>query len=446
MLCDIQVTKEASLYRHACRRCGWTRCFPTERPIAVPCSLPLPQVPAAADEVARREQICRACRYWDTDLLGCHLLQKCERQLLTRALWSRAESRCHTGAWDRNPDATAYRAVTGCPACDAVDPLWEPVPSIRAAEWAFQHDVRDRYAAALQDVLAAEPPKPVLSGDGIVYCGEGKYWAGIVIGVRLLRELGCTLPVQVWSNADVGHELDDDPYTRRIDIRQHRRQHPARHCTGYASKSYAMVHCGFRRALWLDADAYCVADPTPLFAALDENPLVVWSTRREYPPTVPAVWSGIEEPNVAAEFQGGMYLIDLERCWREMLAVRWVDNHADYWWTHNKYHDEGSWRMIVTALKPAFTKLNYQGRDGVMICDWRNKIYICHRIRAKLYLGTVPRRNYSLPMEGRVFELFAALSPQYKQQVLEPQPGRNLAKLRAARQQQLRQLKQSRRS
>jgi hypothetical protein len=118
-------------------------------------------------------------------------------------------------------------------------------------------------------------------GDGIIYVGGGKYWPGIVAGIRLLRtELKCTLPVEVWYRGDCEEVNPADVYAfpnvTFHDVDELGRQNGDNRVPtgkvasgGWEAKLYAIYHTSLDRVLFLDADAYCVNNPVPLFQLLD---------------------------------------------------------------------------------------------------------------------------------------------------------------------------------
>ena len=128
-------------------------------------------------------------------------------------------------------------------------------------DWAESTPVIAEHMASLAQMVKgniALPGVPASSGNGIVYVGGGKYWPGIVVGVRLLRQLGCDLPIQVWhrSTEPVNANHVDGLGVEFINTTEHANQHGgARILGGWESKLWAISHCGFERILYLDADA-----------------------------------------------------------------------------------------------------------------------------------------------------------------------------------------------
>ncbi len=365
----------------------------------------LPIVPLDA-EAQRRKQICLGCAKWDKAHAGCSLFKSCERHEITRAMWKREASRCRLGYWGGEPDQTCVVCNADLPLPDASNDLARPDTLTADSEAVRTH------VESWRGLLERRFDPPKLYGQGIVTCGEGRYWPNLVVGVRLLRELGSTLPVQVWHRGVVGPELDADPHTRLIDVRLFEPDHPARINSGLACKSYAIVHSGFEQLLWLDADAYCVTDPARLFVQLDgRQPFQCWSTAAPYMETVNRELTGAG-PAIDIEVQGGQLLIDCRRAWRELMLVRWIDDHSDYYWSPgvNRFHDESSWRMVLQSTLLPYLRRGYWWAGGSMVCDVGGEPAIVHRINSKLF-GASPQGHRRCPREHRVFQLYRDLVP-----------------------------------
>jgi hypothetical protein len=223
---------------------------------------------------------------------------------------------------------------------------------------------------------------------------------------KLLREVGCNLPVQVWHHGPIGEELDDDPLVRLVDVRRWREFHPARILRGWEIKTYALAHCGFRRVLYLDADAYCVADPTPLFAALDAAPFAFWEDLHFCSRNVHWEYFGVNGQHIPP-VQGGHLLFDLSACWRFLMVAHWLNMHSDYSYGHS-FGDQDAWRVALALTATPFGCLGK--------ASWKRLAFVCaapdgrpmivHRCRGKLLAGRVAQRHNSLPLESRVHELF----------------------------------------
>ena len=131
---------------------------------------------------------------------------------------------------------------------------------------------------ALRYLEAARTPPPG-DGRGIVICGGGeRYFPSTWVLVRMLRWLGCELPIELWYLGAL--ELDDrmrrllEPFgVSCVDGRRHRLRNESldwdllagRGFGGFELKSYALLHSRFREVLLLDADNVPVVDPSFLF-------------------------------------------------------------------------------------------------------------------------------------------------------------------------------------
>jgi len=326
-------------------------------------------------------------------------------------------------------DGRSFADLANCRVCDDRDPLPaaapeylpghpDPLPAPELSPpppgWANRRDVRDAHAAALAEVLARpHPPPPGLAGDGVLYVGGGRYWPGIVVGCRLLREAGCRLPVQVWHR---GPDEPADPAdvaglgVEVIDALAVRGRHPARVLRGWEAKAFALAHCGWRRVLYLDADAYLVADPAPLFALLGGAPFVYWS---DLPNTVHNVkwdWFGVAPPgDRVPPVQGGQLLFDLAACWQLLACAHWLNQHSDYFYS-KMYGDQDAWRVVLAALPGVGHRCLGRApwRHPAFLCGHGGADYVVHRCQGKFLLPPArpPARNDRLPLEGRAFELY----------------------------------------
>jgi hypothetical protein len=268
---------------------------------------------------------------------------------------------------------------------------------------------------------------------GIVTTGEGRYEPGIVIMVRLLREeLGCKLPVKIFHKRPWKTCMDglDVELVNTTDLQA---THPALSYGGWQSKSYAVLHSGFQRVLFLDADAYCVADPTPLFRLLDTHSYVYWADWGPGGACAPI-------PNeLASHNNGGEYLVDLAKFWKQYQAIRFLDNYSHIFYRHNVIGDECSTRLVRSLVKDegVFRADWAQHARGVgILCKHQGTTYIAHRMgkKAKFFLDTVPRSNPKWPFEQRVLEMFAELSPDYVARKETERASRTPKALRAERQ------------
>jgi hypothetical protein len=161
--------------------------------------------------------------------------------------------------------------------------------------------------------------------------------------VRVLRHVGCELPIQLWHLAG---EIDAPMRrllrplgVRCVDADAVARRHPFRFLDGHwwkgwQLKPYAVVHSSFREVLFLDADCYPVRDPGFLFdwPGYRERGSIFWPD----PPAcrgllTAAVWDAFGIPPAdCAPFESGQFVVNKARCWRELSLALHYNAQADY--------------------------------------------------------------------------------------------------------------------
>lgn len=246
---------------------------------------------------------------------------------------------------------------------------------------------------------------------GIIYVGGGKYWPGILTGIRMLRHLGCELPIEVWYRPEAGETVSivDDNTTFHVvpgDGGKH---------GGWAAKSYALYNTSLKEVLYLDADAYCVENPESLFDLLKNNPFLYWQDLPRQQTSVK--WEHVYPDGEMADIpcvQGGQLLIDREKAWKLIHAMKYMCDNRDYYFKY-MYGDQDTWRVGLAAETSTYRVLEKAvWRQSAFICSYNKTPYIVHRCQGKLFKPEdIPVGNvkYSqpvaiLPREREVFEIF----------------------------------------
>lgn len=177
----------------------------------------------------------------------------------------------------------------------------------------------------------------VSEGDGIVICAGGfQYGSSAYVLIRQLRELGCTLPIEVWHHND---EMSDSFQTflestcgplqvRNIDqVASIERPH-----SPFAIKPLAMYYSAFQRVLLLDADNCVVRDPTFLFDHLDKDtPALFWPHHWKMN-TKALCWNVLsaqqrEKLNYPWGQDSGQLLVDKQYCHKALTLCRTINMH-----------------------------------------------------------------------------------------------------------------------
>ncbi len=217
-------------------------------------------------------------------------------------------------------------------------------PRPQPSGWWTWPNVQEAQRRAATHRIATTPPYPRrCRGRGIVIAGGGRYFPSAYVAVRVLRHVGCTLPIQLWH---LSGEVDSAMRrllrplrVRCVNADAVARRHPFRFCEGHwwkgwQLKPYAIAHSSFREVLFLDADCYPARDPTFLFD---------WDGYRRcgaiFWPDLPSS-GGLFNPDLFAvfgvpaadcsPFESGQWLVDKGRCWRELNLALHYNAQADY--------------------------------------------------------------------------------------------------------------------
>lgn len=183
-------------------------------------------------------------------------------------------------------------------------------------------------------------PQERFSGDGIVICGGGvRYFTCAWVCIRMLRKLGCQLPIELWHLGPL--EMDDrmreliTPYgVKTVDAEEVRKTHPARILNGWELKPYSIIHSSFERVILLDADLVPLIDPAIIFSWKEfvESGAIFWPDYCRLEP-FRAIWEACEvtyrdEP----EFESGQVVVDKRRCWRALQVAMYMNEYSDYYY------------------------------------------------------------------------------------------------------------------
>lgn len=196
-------------------------------------------------------------------------------------------------------------------------------------------------------------------GRGIVTCGGGiKYGGCVWVLSRLLRYLGCELPIEAWCLNDEEFDPDWVELLRPLGVtcrnaRDYLKQHPHRRLRGWELKPYAILHSRFQEVLFLDADNVPVRDPSFLFEAPEYQATgtVFWPDPEHFstPPSSP-LWKLFGAAyQKSPDQESGQVLIDKARCWRAICLCNWYNEHSDFYYQH-VYGDKETFRFAWQRL------------------------------------------------------------------------------------------------
>jgi hypothetical protein len=232
------------------------------------------------------------------------------------------------------------------------------------------------------------------SGRGIVMCAGGRFFCCAYASIRIIRELGCNLPVEMWHLGP--GEMDDymrsliEPYNVKvIDAYEVRKTHPSRILAGWEIKPYATIHSSFEELIFLDADCVTVKNPEYLF----DLPCYQF-TGSHFFPDRPADWSkgienlfGIKTIPHEKVFETGQYVLNKEKCWKEINQTMWWNEHSDFTYRHihgdkDTYHV--AWSQCLTPYAMCDRYPDFFG--GFHQFDCEGTLAFQHRNEQKLSL------------------------------------------------------------
>lgn len=200
--------------------------------------------------------------------------------------------------------------------------------------------------ARVVEALATDPAYGYpggFEGRGIVTCaGGGKYLPCAWVLVRMLRHLGCPLPIECWHLGP--EEIPAEwrglftPYdVTFVDGREVAQRHPHPRLNGWELKPYAIRFSRFREVLFLDADNVPVYDPSAVFAWPEyaAQGAMFWPDRGFLAAVHPA-WRIFGEiaPRREREFETGQVLVDKARIWGPLLLTNWYNVHSPFFYRH----------------------------------------------------------------------------------------------------------------
>jgi len=292
------------------------------------------------------------------------------------------QDHCTVRAYGRDqPEAICLRCDHRRePPVDWIDPailekartaMNEP-PKNNAADWQSKPAVRQahRLAASVQAASREEPPES-LEGRGIVTLAGGKYFTCAYVLCRLLRDLGCELPIQWWyldwreMDPKMKRMAEEIPGVTTVDASNVLDK--KRIMAGWQLKGWAIANSGFEEVLFLDSDQVPTADPTYLFETEEylATGAILWpdfvgSTRghditaqafEDLSLAVPgketfkSYESANQRPKDYTPTETGQILINIEKCWDELRFVNWMSEHSDFWYGHGQQLHYNNWLM-----------------------------------------------------------------------------------------------------
>ena len=216
-------------------------------------------------------------------------------------------------------------------------------PHPQPDKWWGWPNVRAGYLLAADAAVATTPPYPGgFAGRGVVIAGGGNYFPSAYVTARVLRHVGCRLPIQLWHfDGEVTDPMRDAvrPYgvecvnADAVARKEKFRFLEGNWWKGWQLKPFAVARSPFREVLYLDADCYPARDPSFLFdwAPYRERGAAFWPDLTTSAYLLPdAAWEAFGLRPGWLPLESGQFLVNKEACWRELHLALWYNAHADY--------------------------------------------------------------------------------------------------------------------
>ncbi len=355
-------------------------------------------------------------------------------------------------------DHTA-RAAPAMPMLTKGEPMQEPVDGISlgaVAEWGERPRSRvvEAKPSTIQHVKPATvqpktdgehrlladhifhncPAYPVgrFSGKGIVIAAGGSYWSSAYVTVRMIRNVGCTLPIQIWylggrGERDQRYETLLAPFgVTCIDADDHPARPSRRVVNGFEVKLFAVMNCPFEEVLFLDADSYPCEDPTILFdqPGYREVGGIYWPDMPETDAWTKWNFWGVEPFPPSCGWETGQYVVNKRQAWQQLTLAEWYDDHSDWCYgagTKGDHGDKGPHRVAwaKARIAPVFFSTQALWKSVAFVQPGPNgRPMFVHRCRSKFTVGkskftTTPQNGENirggLPLEKLAFDMLDEL-------------------------------------
>lgn len=308
-----------------------------------------------------------------------------------------------------------------------------PGPWIR--DWHQNENVKEAHRLMVDRFIPTINSAPIQYPHkrGIVIAGGGiKYLPSVWVGVNLIREQGCELPIQLWYLGD--NEID--PFIKRllkplgvecVDARKVEKEKPCRILCGWELKLYSVWNSPFEEVLFLDADSSPVRDVTDLFdqPSYKNHGAAFWPDYESWK-LKPDVWEIFGIPQFAnAEaarrepaLESGQFMVHKNRSSLPFQLAMWYAQHSDFTFGH-VYGDKETFHLAWRRLCLDYaTPKRPPGWNNHTIIQWdiedTNKILFQHRVQDKWKLTGTTRFTDSLINEHRSQQLCDILRSQWR--------------------------------
>lgn len=304
----------------------------------------------------------------------------------------------------RNCPDYVFPLITPRTPIDQVRRIFELPPIRQMDGWWNWENVQTAHRDAMTDAAVQEfRQRSRRQGRGIVVVGGGKYFVSTYVTIRVLRQLGCLLPIEVWH---LSGEITDSMLSLLEplgvicrDADALRKTHSFRFLDGHwwrgwQLKSYALLHCSFDEVLLLDSDSYPVRNPEFLFECSEyrQHGAIFWPDLEANSNLIPAIaWDALGVSRWAElPTESGQLVVNTLACQREVNLAARYNEHADFVY-RILYGDKDTFPMAWHRLGRPYGRLwPHATFDRVAIrqFDDAGQTLFLHRVHDKFRLSS----------------------------------------------------------
>lgn len=278
----------------------------------------------------------------------------------------------------------------------------QPAQPREGGPWWLWPNVVEGFQLAVQRRINDTSVEPRIEADrGIVIVGGGPYLPSVYVSVRVIRKLGCNLPIEVWHfdgeiDEAIGNEISAYDVTF-VNADRLRETAPFRFLDwhwwkGWQLKSYALLNSRFREVLLLDADCFPVKEPNYLFEwrGFRDHGAVIWPDLKTSPTKINTANCNLFEidPPTGRLAESGQLMVDRERCWKQLRLAGFYNEAADisyrYIWG-DKDTFPFAWQRTGTPYGRMWPESHFQSHC-ILQRDYRGHVIFQHRVNDKFKL------------------------------------------------------------
>lgn len=304
-------------------------------------------------------------------------------------------------------------------------PNWHKSPNVQAA-----------YRLLVQQYIPTIPEYPGGSGRGIVIAGGGTYFVSAMTVIKVLRWLGCNLPIELWGLPEELPKWQEDLVSPLGVTCIRWDEHASKFGTqnqigkykGWELKTYAIKHSGFEEVFYLDSDAIPQQNLEKMFGDVGyiETGMMAWPDLPGDPSgygddLLPEIWSILGLPDFREpSFETGQLLVNRKKWWQGVCLSNWLCQRGwDYyfklkiWYGDKECPHVAAHLLGLTYVMPPFRPTT---EKAIMLLprDMEGKPLIGHRTQLKLWNNI---HQYAIqediPLDRQTAEIFYDCQEQY---------------------------------